>query len=193
MQRRYFSLVELLTVIAVIAILAGILIPAVQSVRAKGKETQAKSQASAIALAIKNYEGQYGLLPVVGSNSPLNDDEYDVLMMFLTKVDTSNAPITIGSDNCDKDKGNIRSVTFLDAPNGFTDTINNTDGEEAGSFRDPWGLRFKVLMDSDYDNEVTLGSDTLHGKVFVYSCGPDKSDNSGATKKEGEDDVCSWK
>ena len=48
MKRQFFTLVELLLVIAIIAILAGIAIPVVGSMNKKGKETKARSEINAI-------------------------------------------------------------------------------------------------------------------------------------------------
>ncbi|MGN0869809.1 MAG: prepilin-type N-terminal cleavage/methylation domain-containing protein, partial [Victivallales bacterium] len=42
MKRQFFTLVELLLVIAIIAILAGIAIPVVGGMNKKGKETKAR-------------------------------------------------------------------------------------------------------------------------------------------------------
>ena len=48
MKRQFFTLVELLLVIAIIAILAGIAIPVVGGMNKKGKETKARSEINAI-------------------------------------------------------------------------------------------------------------------------------------------------
>ena len=58
-------MVELLLVIAIIAILAGIAIPVVGGMNKKGKETKARSEINAIITAIKQYEADYGTLPFI--------------------------------------------------------------------------------------------------------------------------------
>ncbi|MDW8344751.1 MAG: type II secretion system protein [Verrucomicrobiae bacterium] len=55
-----FTLIEMLTVIAIIAILAGLLFPAIRGAITKGKVAQASADVRAIEAAIRQYYTEYG-------------------------------------------------------------------------------------------------------------------------------------
>ena len=62
-----FTLVEMLTVIAIISILAGLVIPVVVIAQERGRETQAKSDITALMSALKQFETDYGRMLVYQS------------------------------------------------------------------------------------------------------------------------------
>lgn len=62
-RRHGFTLVELLIVIAVIGILMGMALPAVQSLREVARRTTCASHLNQLGIALQNYESAYGVLP----------------------------------------------------------------------------------------------------------------------------------
>ena len=64
LQREAFTLVEMLVVIAIIGILAGILIPVVARAKTKTKVAAARVEMAGLELAIKTYHNDYSRWPV---------------------------------------------------------------------------------------------------------------------------------
>ena len=70
MKKNTFTLIELLTVIAIIAVLAGMLLPAVNGARAKARATQCTNNLKNIGLAFLSYADDYkGLVPAAVSQN----------------------------------------------------------------------------------------------------------------------------
>ena len=75
-QKSAFTLVELLTVIAVIAVLAAFLIPTINSVGRKVKISRAQAELEQIETALENYKAKYGSYPPGSANGVLLNQLY---------------------------------------------------------------------------------------------------------------------
>jgi prepilin-type N-terminal cleavage/methylation domain-containing protein len=69
MKRRAFTLVELLVVISILAVLAGLILPAIASARARAKATRTKSDLQVIATALTAYKQDFGDCPRIAETA----------------------------------------------------------------------------------------------------------------------------
>ena len=97
--RRGFTLIELLVVMAIISILVGLLLPAVQSARGAARRTQCAHNLMQVALAMENYETAFEMFPpgVVNPTGPIVHKEAGYhhswiaqLLPFLDQKNTFN-------------------------------------------------------------------------------------------------------
>jgi prepilin-type N-terminal cleavage/methylation domain-containing protein len=100
---RGFSLIELLVVVAIIAVLVALLLPAVQKVREAAQRTQCANNLRQLGIALHNYENAYGYFPAAGNAS--NDLGWHVYLLPY-----------IEHDNLYKEFDLSSSGTYTDTP-----------------------------------------------------------------------------
>jgi prepilin-type N-terminal cleavage/methylation domain-containing protein len=185
-----FTLIELLTVIAIIAVLMGLLFPAVGAVKDAARKTEAKNQLVQIVNAVKAFYAEYGRYPVKEGST--GDSEYaadnDTLFNVLRGYAFEGYQLGL----------NPRKIPFIEVPVA-KDLNAPRSGQSGGVYYDPWGSPFRVLMDGDYDNKVKnpysegAGYPDIEAGVVAWSLGKDKQGGSGNKKdKTSSDDVLSW-
>jgi type II secretory pathway pseudopilin PulG len=202
-RRRNFTLVELLVVIGIIAVLAGMLMAGIMYAPAKAQRAKAQAEITTLVNAIKQYESTYGVLPIPPGalerdsdhkprdgkllNSEEGSTDYKKMILIL-QADTDNSDYTDALK-----KKNKRNTKFLDI-----------QGNESGVYKDPWGKDYNVYMDATYDGKIDLGSssDGIPGlnvsdnvyryTVIVYSKGNDRKEWKTAKDKSNEDNVYSF-
>ena len=145
-----FTLVELLVVISIIVIWAGLSFPAVNGALDSAKKTHAKSNAVQIAVAVTAYEMEYGKLPTL-TGTTVNRDFMDILT---------------GT--------NSRGIVFLEAPAWK----KGKGGTNDKGYCDPWDSNtpYSIALDADYNNKVEVsksglatGADEIMKKVGVWN------------------------
>jgi prepilin-type N-terminal cleavage/methylation domain-containing protein len=179
--RNAFTLIELLVVIIMIAILAGLLFPALIGAQNQAKKVQAKNDLTQIVSAVNAYYTEYGKYPVdstaggyvpadtyYGSGtapsgitvSYTNDKLIDVL-----RNNTSSSSSANGGGNLVTTL-NPRGIAFISLPSvknqsqpksgiaTLTVTVNGIS-IPIGSFVDPYGTPYNVAIDGGYDNQIS--------------------------------------
>ncbi|HEY5895377.1 MAG TPA: type II secretion system protein [Chthoniobacterales bacterium] len=203
--RGAFTLVELLTVMAIIAILMGILFPTIGSALESAKKTQAKNDELQLVNAIKTYYTEYGKYPYDSAGAAPTDDT-----KTLTGATLAPVLAELRAKNTAATSINPRKIVFLEIPDAKNLGQANkerggmataTDGGTAGApvWLDPWGKSYSLVIDYDYGNSVpnpygapatgNAGSDPVSTAAIVYSVG---RDGIKATNVKGSDDVISW-
>ncbi len=181
MKRQGFSLVELLTVIGIITLLAGLMIPAVINSKKQGMITQAKADMNAIKMALLGVERDCKTIFKLDSNGNVagGDIAADAVSKSLKPKGSSNFQdmkvVTYdGSSDTNKTKYNalimelsvpkevtgsdknfnVRNIKYLDPRPDYAPDDPET------LWRDPWGNPYVIKVDTAYTGIVFIPIDS---------------------------------
>lgn len=212
-----FTLIELLTVIAIIAILMSLLFPVVNSVKESGRKAQAKQDIMGIITAVKAYNTEYGKYPPMDpagappagsadagvgdkTNAEMPNDN-SVLFDTLRAIDRG---VNTGHEKNPRKIGFFegKSVANVDQPRGGF--VDKGTGEKRGCFFDPWGTQYNIVVDTNYDNVVEVTQyysdipkdESPRSGVVAFALGRDNKLGADGNKKsldKESDDIMTWK
>ena len=197
-----FTLIELLAVIAIIAILMKLLFPVIISAKNQARRLEATTTAKNIVAACKNYANDYGKNPPVSSSSGVtvysfgpktkntgvkgeqgdydldNSELFNVLRAIPTGLNADSKLNKRGSKYFEsgvaKDKKNPRS--------GFVDGTDYPAYAPKGSLMDPWGTQYCVVLDAQGSDEIAAKDvqkyyadfDIIRMGAIAFSLGKDQ-------------------
>jgi prepilin-type N-terminal cleavage/methylation domain-containing protein len=179
-RRQAFTLLELLVVISIIAVLAGILLPVTGSVMDNARKTEARTVMQSIVNAVKLYQTEYGQYPVAftgtagakdvtfyGTGDQALDGGKGGRNAYLFNVLKATNDVGPGT-SAEYKALNARKVSYFEAK-----TVKNVSDPRGGfipstipagqtlkkdynkdDLIDPWGVPYFIRMDSDYDDKV---------------------------------------
>lgn len=188
-QRSAFTLVELLVVISIIAILAGLLLPVISGVKKKGQVAKTKLEMAQIESALSAYESEYGRLPGSASAYGTGTD---------FTYGTTNFPAAVQPPGAEYTASNAEAVAILTGIDKYRDGTSATanasnqlnpkkslflnakqvEGTRAGGIgedgviRDLWGNPYIISIDTDFDNFV---EDRFYKQAVVSRAAPGAS------------------
>jgi prepilin-type N-terminal cleavage/methylation domain-containing protein len=154
-SNKAFTLIELLTVIAIIGILAAILIPTLGAARTAALKSKTKVQFSQWAVALQMFKTEYGYFPDIASSGKL------VPASFFAALTTKTYDGKTPSDY----KGNTKKLSFYSASDSEISLKANGDKTD-GDLKDAFGnTDIAVFYDTDGDGIVKAADGLTKAKV----------------------------
>ena len=185
--RRAFTLIELLTVIAIIGILAAILIPTVSSVRVSANKAKTKVQFNQWAAAIESFRSEYGYYPAFGTNSAnlinpsgqsttASSVHYFHEILAAKRRDGSPLPLLTTSTNAVQPEAqNRKRILFcVFGEDDFTQVGSNTPNLIKDAFDN---TEIAVIVDGNLDGKID-STDYPSGLPMVNGMRPTSGSNT---------------
>lgn len=186
--QRGMTLMEIVIVLAVLAILVALLTPLVFTYIEDARKNQAQADANSYAAAIVKFMKDTGLPPYKGADTAVHNPKYDATTDFSCLISDGTLPVGLASQwdttaatgtvKCDGTVGTAAGADLIEnhliknAPAGSTAKSYTESGKNAwrGPYlpsapKDPWGQAYLVNIKN---------ADPGSGKaVIVISAGPD--------------------
>jgi prepilin-type N-terminal cleavage/methylation domain-containing protein len=158
-----FTLVEILVVVSIIGLLAGLAVPAVGGALASARKAKVSAMAQQVRLALVQFNTEYGYFPTNGMINGVGSTTAD-LALILT-----------GGSSAAATNANPRRVAFLEVPNDFTlsaaGNLSNRGLVTPMRFYKTGQSNLSLSVDHDYDGRVatnTGGQQNLNASVAVW-------------------------
>ena len=174
-QRAAFTLIELLTVIAIIAILMGLLMSALGGAKDQARRTEAGATVRNIVNACKSYYNDYGKYPPISSAAGTDFNSFGDTAKGKCKIANNELfyvlrGISLGFNSTPAAHSlNKRQQKYFEGPkakdfktprSGFIDGAGYTPSATApaGALMDPWGTQYCIVLDTSGNDEINIGT-----------------------------------
>jgi len=169
-----FTLIELLMVIAIIGILAGILIPTVGAVRKQANVAASKAQLSNYVTAIQMFKGEYGFLPFVDSATAPSEtfalNSTGQSTEFIQTLSGREPDGSLIDTSTGRESGNRKKIAFHSF-SGSEFFVNDSDVVSINQIADRFNnIEIFIELDADGDGFVdpAPSSDPIRTSVTAY-------------------------
>ncbi len=217
MKKRSFTLVELLVVVGILAILAGLVIPAVVGAKQQGRITQARADMSSLRTAFEGMYRDYNRM------AKKNNSSYELGSQTFSEKPSSSGCITIMETSANANYCNViaelsvpaslstpslnkRRIKYLDPRPEYDPSQGPTSGKNPdNTWLDPWGNPYMIRINVDGSEQIVDPSDStkkLSGRIIIWSLGPDGESGADASgdsgsgdnaKEQAKDNIPGWK
>lgn len=156
-----FTLIEILTVIAIIGILAAIIVPAAGHARRSALKRRALVEMNSIKVAVLQFHADHKYMPW-GDPAKKNVPRVGEDVWTASEADQEFVMRWLTGEN-------PLGKNYLQVPE------RSRPGPLSLLFNDPWGRYYRIGMDRNMDGallpDATFGGDYVKEKVLVYSLG----------------------
>ncbi len=182
MKQKGFTLIEMVVVLAVVAILAAILVPTIAKNIQDANITRAQNETQVIAAAMASFYKDLGRWPTEdGTDGNMDND----LNLLYTDDGAQPADDGNGAWNTTTPAGEFEDHLVVNDPNGDGTPNQANEYPTTGKWRwrgpyladitqDPFGCRYAC--------NVQYLWNTITNAVYVLSAGPDRTWNTGFTQ-----------
>ena len=194
-RRQHFTLVEILIVIGIIAVLAGMLLVGLNSATGKAEFGKAKSEITNLKNAIAAFELEYNKLPKPKDYTSTNADD-DPAALTSAQY-TWLIKVLQGEELTATEKSNYGD------PNKRKKSFLPTQGNTRGEYKDPWDNDYNVVFEWKYDKGINNKKGIIPGlkadkdssndrwirhNVIIWSEGSDGKSKTGKDDDDWKDD-----
>jgi prepilin-type N-terminal cleavage/methylation domain-containing protein len=167
-----FTLVELLVVISIIGLLAGLGFPAISGAIQAGKKAEVSAMAESIKTAVNAFYAEYSSYPTNSSGQTYTNTSLEFLSIMSTTTNTNG--------------GNTRGIAFLEVPPKFTNSTRELV-TPIGFYSGGKRSNFSVAIDTNgagvLTNKVGSSSYVVASSVAVWVVDPKSSNKPVGTFK----------